>query len=33
MNAACPHRGAPLDEGAVSTDAQGRACVSCPYHG
>ena len=25
--------GAPLDEGAVSTDAQGRACVSCPYHG
>ena len=28
----CPHRGAPLDQGWVST-VQDRACITCPYHG
>jgi phenylpropionate dioxygenase-like ring-hydroxylating dioxygenase large terminal subunit len=32
MNAACPHRGAPLDQGWVST-VQDRTCITCPYHG
>ena len=32
MNAACPHRGAPLDQGWVST-VQDRNCITCPYHG
>ena len=33
MKDICPHRAAPLSAGTLTTEADGREVVACPYHG
>ena len=33
MRDICPHRAAPLSAGTLTTEADGREVVACPYHG
>jgi len=33
LGATCSHYGGPLDEGELTSDDDGRACVVCPWHG
>ncbi|SRR6056297_1268791 len=33
LDGMCAHQGGPIAEGMIGPDAQGRPCVTCPWHG
>lgn len=33
LDALCSHQGGPIADGVIGRDLDGRACVTCPWHG